>query len=218
MRSPGIFRVAGGAADAGAAPEPRPCGCSCGRGGLRRRFGSMGGKRPLSARGRETWRRHRPCGGCVLSSGGQRHGERGHTGRPERRAHTGSVRSPRRQEHADRGGPGWKRPADLQRTRARPGEGAGGEPGAHGRAQRRCDQRLPGRTLCALAGVLRRAALRRALLRRGHVPSGAGFPHGVEKRIACGLCEASGGDPRPRGGARAPRRTAGVFHLHLQPE
>ena len=56
----------------------------------------------------------------------------------------------------------------------------------------------------------------RALFRGRHVPPGAGFPLPVAAQFPRRLRQTSGRHPGPGGGAAAPRRPAGVFHLHLQ--
>ena len=207
-------------AAAGAAPESAKKRRGASRRALpagRCAAGSVGAAGALSGGGREAGLRNRPCRGRVLSAGRIRDGARGGARPAARRARARPVRRARRQKRADRGAAERPGLPAFQRDRVFPRAHPARKPRAAGRDKRVRDLRAGGSAGARPARVFRPRAGGRALLRRGHVPPRPGSRVPVEPGRARGLRRAADGDSERRGAHGAPRRQAGVFHVHLQP-
>ena len=207
-------------AAAGAAPESAEKGRGASRSALpagRRAAGSVGGAWALSGGGREAGRGNRPRRGRVLFAGRVRDGTRGGARPAARRARARPVRRARRQKWADRRAAERPGLSAFQRDRVFPRAHPARQPRAAGRRERLCNLRFGGSAGARPARVFRPRAGGRALLRRGHVPPRPGSRVPVEPGRARGLRRAPDGDSERRGAHGAPRRKAGVFHVHVQP-
>ena len=105
--------------------------------------------------------------------------------------------------------------ADVQRAGAEAGADSGRKHYEMGAAGGDCHQQ-PAARLRPLRPQVRRRAVRRALLGRGHVPQGSGLHWRVERTERGALRRAAARDCGRGVAVPAPGRTACLLHLHVQ--
>ena len=154
---------------------------------------------------------------AVLHSGSQRHGPRSAAKRAAGRVCARSVRRAGREILAAGGVPQGRGAACLLRAGQRSRKSPLIDARAHGREERRRDQRLSRRDRARVSRLFRRGAGGRALLRRGNVPPRHRQPRRVAGRLVRGLRVASGRDPRRGRESGQAGRTADLLHLHVRP-